>query len=223
MVNPPMTLTRKPASANGLPLPPTRRGQEMRERLLAAAGSVFAERGYGATRISDITREAGTAQGNFYRHFQNKNDALLAVLTPVLDELLERTGPPPGLSGRVDAEDLVAWNTAWFRTYASHRRLYRVVREAVALGDAAGFATAWRQQRHRFVRRIADWIDDLRSHGVIDLEPPELVAESLVSMLEQLAYVHLGLAARQPSPARIAQLGRVSGLLWHRGIFRSTE
>lgn len=191
----------------------------MRDRLLEAAGRVFAERGYHAARVGDITAEAGTSLGNFYRHFENKNDILLAVLAPLMDELLESTGPPTAASA-VTAEDLVAWNTAYLRTYAAHRRLYRVTREAAAAGEDAGFTALWKEQRQRFHQRVADWLRTLGPGQAVDqIGPPGLVAESLMSILEQLSYVHLGLAERDPTPARVAELGRVSGALWHRSLF----
>lgn len=191
----------------------------MRERLLEAAGRVFADRGYHGARVGDITAEAGTSLGNFYRHFENKNDVLMAVLAPLMDELLESTGPPAATT-TVTADELVAWNTAYLRTYAAHRRLYRITREAAAAGDDAGFSVLWKQQRQRFHKRVRDWLLALGpAHAVDDIGPPDLVAEALMNILEQLSYVHLGLADRDPTPARVAELGRVSGQLWHRSLF----
>jgi AcrR family transcriptional regulator len=190
----------------------------MRERLLEAAGRVFAERGYHGARVGDITSEAGTSLGNFYRHFENKNEILLAVLAPLHDELLESTGP--AATSAVTAEDLIAWNTAYLRTYAAHRRLYRVTREAAAAGEDAGFAVLWKGQRQRFHQRVRDWLDTLGpAQGLDGIGSLDLVAESLMSILEQLSYVHLGLAERDPTPAHVAELGRVSGMLWHRSLF----
>jgi AcrR family transcriptional regulator len=99
---------------------PTRRGREMRKRLLEAARAVFDERGYHDTRVSDITQAAGTAQGNFYRHFTNKHDVLLAVLADPLDELLALANPPfvPGTAPSL--AELIAWNTDYFTVYRHH-------------------------------------------------------------------------------------------------------
>jgi AcrR family transcriptional regulator len=57
----------------------TRRGAATRARLVDAAGTVFAECGYSAARISDMVGLAGISQGNFYRHFQSKDEILLAA------------------------------------------------------------------------------------------------------------------------------------------------
>ena len=200
-------MTTAPAEA------PTARGRAMRQRLLEAAGDVFAERGYRETRVTDITSAAGTASGNFYRHFTNKNEILLAVLGDPLDDLLACASPPAGTPTRAE---LIEWNTEYFVIYARHRRIYRVMREAAAAGEDAGFAELWVAQRARFVGRVRTWLDSLASLGVDLPEDTALMAEAMVSMREQLSYVHLGLATRAPSAARVRQLGSTVGELWHR-------
>jgi AcrR family transcriptional regulator len=197
-----------------MPEPITRRGREMRGRLIAAAAAVFAERGYRATRVSDITQEAGTALGNFYRHFLDKNDVLLAVLADPLQELLDGTAPGETARRRPTEAELIAWNTSYFQVYARHRRLYRLLREAAAAGEDAGFAELWKGQRQRFHARVHEWL-------VAEPDPgSRLVVEAMVAMLEQLSYVHLGLAADDPGPEVIEQLGATVGHLWHRCLAR---
>ena len=48
----------------------------IRERLLAAAASVFARQGYEGTKILDIVREAGLSTGAVYGRFRSKSDLL---------------------------------------------------------------------------------------------------------------------------------------------------
>jgi len=52
----------------------TEHGQERKQQLLDAASRLFADRGYDATRIEDICREAGVAKGLFYWYFRTKLD-----------------------------------------------------------------------------------------------------------------------------------------------------
>lgn len=53
---------------------------ETRERLLAAAADVFAERGYDGTRVADIAAAAGVSNGALYAHFDSKAQLLVAAL-----------------------------------------------------------------------------------------------------------------------------------------------
>jgi len=66
---------------------PNKRGEQTRDRLIAAAVECFTEYGYTKTRVSDITHHANTAQGNFYRHFTSLDDIFLAALRPSLEAL----------------------------------------------------------------------------------------------------------------------------------------
>src|SRR3954451_5168651 len=88
----------------------TRRGAVTRARLVDAATTVFAEHGYNSARISDMVRLAGISQGNFYRHFQSKDEILLAVLEGPLDDLKRATSGQRG--DDVVLAELVASNRA---------------------------------------------------------------------------------------------------------------
>ena len=47
-------------------------GEERRDQIIRIAMQRFATHGYHQTKISDIVREAGVAQGTFYWHFKSK-------------------------------------------------------------------------------------------------------------------------------------------------------
>jgi AcrR family transcriptional regulator len=53
---------------------------DAREEILAAACRVIVRRGFHATRIADIAREAGTSSGTVHYHFETKEEVLLAAL-----------------------------------------------------------------------------------------------------------------------------------------------
>ena len=57
-----------------------------RERVLAAATSVFADQGADAS-VAEIARRAGVGAGTLFRHFPNKHDLLLASLEAGFDEV----------------------------------------------------------------------------------------------------------------------------------------
>lgn len=52
----------------------TEQGRERKQQLIDSAMVLFAERGYAATRISDICDRAGVAKGLFYWYFPTKLD-----------------------------------------------------------------------------------------------------------------------------------------------------
>src|SRR5919206_1017714 len=136
----------------------TRRGAVTRGRLVDAAAAVFAEYGYNAARISDMVRLAGISQGNFYRHFQSKDEILLAVIEGPLDELRRASSVHSGAEAtEVVLADLVAANRAYFSTYARHRHVIRVMREAAATNPE--FGRLWLQIRRGVVGSTVHWLE----------------------------------------------------------------
>jgi AcrR family transcriptional regulator len=52
---------------------------EHRTRLLQGMAQALAEKGYAATTIADIVREASVSRRTFYEHFDGKSDCLVAL------------------------------------------------------------------------------------------------------------------------------------------------
>src|SRR5215211_2114000 len=50
-----------------------------RQRLFAAAATVFARSGYADASAESISREAGMSKATFYEHFANKEECILAL------------------------------------------------------------------------------------------------------------------------------------------------
>src|ERR1700732_2818456 len=94
-------------SVEPLPSPPTQKGLAMRERLLKAAAGALTLRGYELTRVEDIAKGARTSYGNFYRHFRNKDEVLMAVLRPLLDDVYVSSRRRPTQVGRLNGAEFV--------------------------------------------------------------------------------------------------------------------
>jgi len=64
--------------------------RSQRERLLEAAVRVVAEKGYTATTVADLTREAGISRTTFYAMFDDKEGCFLAAYDGIVDVLVRR-------------------------------------------------------------------------------------------------------------------------------------
>jgi len=62
-----------------------------RDQILDAATMVFVTKGFHATSIKDIAREADIADGTIYNYFKNKH----ALLIGILEKLTQQTAPDP--------------------------------------------------------------------------------------------------------------------------------
>lgn len=59
-----------------------------RERILRAATKVFARKGFYATKVSEVAKAAGVADGTIYLYFKNKDDLLVSLFEDRIDRLL---------------------------------------------------------------------------------------------------------------------------------------
>jgi AcrR family transcriptional regulator len=64
--------------------------EETRARLIQAARKAFAEKGYAAASMDELTAEADLTRGALYHHFGGKEGLLLAVIEQIDAEMLAR-------------------------------------------------------------------------------------------------------------------------------------
>jgi TetR/AcrR family fatty acid metabolism transcriptional regulator len=60
------------------------------QRILDAAVSVFAEKGFHAARVSDVAERASVADGTIYLYFENKEELLMAAIKTAFDGFMDR-------------------------------------------------------------------------------------------------------------------------------------
>jgi TetR/AcrR family fatty acid metabolism transcriptional regulator len=76
-----MATTRRPAQ-------PREKLNGKYEAILRAAIKVFAGSGFFNSKVADVAREAGVADGTVYLYFKNKDDILVSIFNHVMDEAL---------------------------------------------------------------------------------------------------------------------------------------
>lgn len=95
---------------------PKAQPQPMRERIVAAAVSVMAERGVTNATTKEIARQAGVSEGSLYNHFENKAELFGAAFGSVASGI---RGAMQELLGSVGT-NTVEENLARFATAAVH-------------------------------------------------------------------------------------------------------
>ena len=160
--------------------PLTERGRRTRQELLAAAEAVFAEKGYEAASVSEITTRAGVAQGTFYLYFPDKRH----VFAELVDDLGRRLRwtirqKLEGLTVRLEVER--AGLRAFLDFCAEHRGLYRIVHQAEFVDPEA-----FRRYYARMAEGYADALRGAMSRKEIRKADPERLAYCLMGIADFL-------------------------------------
>ncbi len=102
----------------GRPQGQTAQGAAARDRLYATALKLIAERGFEATTLRDIAKEAGVSVGLLYRYFPSKHAVVLALYDQLSSTFAQRADTLP--AGRWRERCLVAL-TASLEVLRPHR------------------------------------------------------------------------------------------------------
>jgi len=136
-----------------------------RERILHAALTVFARKGYHKALVDDIVRASRTSKGAVYHHFPNKEALFLSLVDDFAARLARAVADAiarsHGALGKVEGA-----LRAGLETFAGNRELARILLlEAVSLGPAY---EAKRAEIHeRFAALIRGYLDEAVAEGSI--------------------------------------------------------
>jgi AcrR family transcriptional regulator len=105
-------------------------------RLLAAAETVLAERGYAGLRVDDVLDVAGLSTRAFYRHFRGKSGLFLTLfdreMTRAQQRLRGKVAAAPTPDAKVEAWTAAMLALAYDSRVARRTRLFQVERQAIA-------------------------------------------------------------------------------------------
>jgi len=125
------------------------------QAILAAAQSLFAEKGFDAVSMSAIARLANTSKPNIYHHFKNKDELYLAVMKTAVQRtsiLLDSLETAPGSY----AEHLSEFSAGQLQNILAHKRSTQLIlREALSGGPQRGQDIAKHVVGEVFTRLVA--------------------------------------------------------------------
>src|SRR5688572_23451295 len=196
---------------DAVPVPeaaPTGEPDPIRERLVAAAAEVFAEKGYEGAGVAEIARRAGYTTGAIYGRFSGKAELLLAAIEAHQDNELDRLFNEHQFEGKV---------TDILTTVGSHLVTDELGPNSALLLEAFMAARRDPEVRRRVREsldlrgdKLAELITEAKVTGAID---PALDTEALVRFCHALGFgfllfraVELDLPAPEPWEQLIAFL-----------------
>jgi AcrR family transcriptional regulator len=173
---------------------------------------VFERDGFLDARITDITAQAGVANGSFYTYFSSKEDAFAAVMDEVHEETLH-----PHMTELADRSDPIsvieAANRAYLTAYRRNAKLMGLI-EQVSLIDE-GFRRRRLQRASQFAARNARAIRRLQERGLADPAlDPRLAAHAMNAMVSRMAYLAFVQGVGGSLPSLVETLTR----LWANAI-----
>ncbi len=155
-----------------------------RQKLLDAGLQLFGTRGYTATGVKDICREAGVTDRYFYESFRDSEALFLAVFDRLVDGLFVTVAEAVVDAGAEPEPQLRSAIGTFVRALAEDPRKARVIfAEAAAAGPAAG------AHMRTILRRFTDLVAaTARRHLGDDVsdEQIRILALSLVGTLERV-------------------------------------
>lgn len=176
-------------------------GERSRQALLTAAEARYRISGFHATRLADITADAGLTTGSLYRHFTGKDDVLAVLFDHYRAEL----------DAALDSADSFgAACTAWIEISRQHPGVLRSAQEALRPHQPQ--TERWAAARDGWERRLAT----LLPQGLIG--PSRTVAAAAI--VDGLEYYTLAEAAGWFAPRAAEHVGDQVARLVHHGLYR---
>jgi AcrR family transcriptional regulator len=165
---------------------------DRRQQLIEAGMAAFAEKGYHRTKVSDVVRRAGVAQGTFYLYFDSKKSLFLTLLDEFFS-LVEQALAEADLNvGHVQTPAGVALQIREaiahiLAVYRDNATLARIVLRG-GIGQEPDFA----QAQEAFIDRVATsgvtYLDQAIEQGLLPPQNSRVVAYCVVGMIERVAY-----------------------------------
>jgi AcrR family transcriptional regulator len=146
---------------------------EKQQRVLMAAVRLFARKGYANTSTLEIAALAGVSEGSIFRRFRNKENLLMAVIDPILNEIL-----PHDLE-RFSNQDLTT-------TYRSlDEFVNRIVRDRIGSGEMwfplmktfLNEMLYTPQMRQRLMQAVPDDVISIIDSQLLDLKKRHLLVD----------------------------------------------
>ncbi len=164
----------------------TEQGNERKLQLLQAAERLFTERGYGATRISDICAAAGVAKGLFYWYFPTK-ESLFAELVRTMRQALRRA---QAAAMTVDADSVCRIRQgaeASVRFMAEHQPYFALL-DVERTDDS--MAEVMKEGSDVYASDVRRLVEEAQAAGLVDDGDPAFFAIGVMGAVSSFSHAH---------------------------------
>jgi len=163
-----------------------KRSGDKRERILDAAVHVFAHKGFWSSKISEIAREAGVADGTIYLYFKSKDDLLISLFEDRMERVNDTLAAAMATSDNA-ADKLRRFVTTHLELVAQNRDQAEVL--TVELRQSSKFIKEYANPRFaEFLKLLGSVIEEGQRKGELTTRVrPVLAARALFGAVDELA------------------------------------
>ncbi|MBN2224684.1 MAG: TetR/AcrR family transcriptional regulator [Deltaproteobacteria bacterium] len=167
-------------------LKPNRDPADKRERIIAAAERIFAQKGYFETTVAEIARDAQVAEGTIYEYFANKKDLLYAVpenyLADYANFVLDHL---QGIKGALNKLRKIIWcHLSYFR---NHKDFTKIMTLEIRIDP-----DYYRSKTYENLKLYSDLIIQIITEGIKDGEigphvNPHIIRDMILGTIEHVS------------------------------------
>ncbi|MBN2282858.1 MAG: MerR family transcriptional regulator [Deltaproteobacteria bacterium] len=158
-----------------------------REEIIKAAISLFREKGYENTSITDIVDRARVGRGTFYLNFDNKEELFIEcadkIFFAMYDDVWQEIKNEKDMIERLKKRGL-----AFYRSYPQWQDMMNLIRGA-AVGKRGPLAEKLKQVMHQIIDPISHDVQRGIEQGAIRDLNSTLVGFMLMGMSEYISYL----------------------------------
>ncbi len=155
-----------------------------REKIVHAAVEVFREKGIEKTKIADIVKLAGIAQGTYYLYFPSK----LAVMPAIAEVMVEKTIVAVKEEVQADADfptKISQVVDAIFKITRDYREIHALIYSGLASSE---YITEWESVYQPFYSWLNEFFSEAKAAGMIRQSiHVERISKLFIALVESAA------------------------------------
>jgi AcrR family transcriptional regulator len=157
-------------------------GAATRAKLMQAAARIVASDGMAAATTAAIAAEAGVAEGTLYRHFESKDDLLIAAYRQMKQEMF--------IDAAAGLDTSIAPPERLKQTWRAIYMAYRANKDAFSFGQRFAESALAEREGGEAGRAVARMVGDLRKAGIASGDfknlPPDLLGSLFMAPITYL-------------------------------------
>jgi len=160
--------------------------KQTRNRILEAAGSVLARRGYHDTNVEEVVTKSGTSKGGFYFHFPSKERMGVTLVEAMSDKLVKKVERAINGEPQPERRLAIALETL-LRTFSRQRKLAQVLLVNMA-GHGKSMDKKFLPVRNKFTEVIQRELDRAVATGLVPPMDTTLASQVWLGALHEVIF-----------------------------------